>query len=283
MKKIDIRTEWKNHCKEIQVPFEVIETINPYDDTTLFCISGMQKYKKWFSDKSLGYKTVSNIQSCLRLNDLDEIGDGSHLLYFNMIGYFSFRELTVESTIFVWMDFIQNKLGLKVDWVTIHPDKMEEWSKFYDKYNVEVRPDGECIWSDGDIGGYCTEFYSGGLEIGNIVNPLGDCIDCGFGQDRIDFLVNGTTKTKEDILIETILKIIESGYIPGSQKQGYVLRKLLRLVVRQGLTIDHPFFYLEKERQEKLSSKYLKLKDRFKDKPKEWWLDTHGIDTEDYK
>jgi alanyl-tRNA synthetase len=71
------------------------------------------------------------------LNDLDEIGDGSHLLYFNMIGYFSFRELTVESTIFVWMDFIQNKLGLKVDWVTIHPDKMEEWSKFYDKYNVE--------------------------------------------------------------------------------------------------------------------------------------------------
>jgi hypothetical protein len=40
MKK-NIRKEWEEHCKEIGVPFENIETINPYDDTTLFCISGM--------------------------------------------------------------------------------------------------------------------------------------------------------------------------------------------------------------------------------------------------
>ena len=64
----------------------------------------MQQFKSKFKDTNFK-GTLSNIQSCLRLNDLDEIGDGSHLLYFNMIGLFSFRELTVTQTIDIWMEF----------------------------------------------------------------------------------------------------------------------------------------------------------------------------------
>ena len=37
---------------------------------------------------------------------------------------------------------------------------------------VLVRIDNECLWSDGNIGGYCTEFYKNDIEIGNIVNTL---------------------------------------------------------------------------------------------------------------
>lgn len=249
------------------------DNVRSYDETTLFCPAGMQQFKSKFKD--LNYKgTISNIQSCLRLNDIDEIGDGSHLLYFNMIGFFSFREWTVPQTINYWLEFLKI-IGITPDYVTIHPDK-PEWSDFYK--DIEVRFDEECIWSDGDIGGYCTEFYKDGIEIGNIVNPLGTCIDVGFGLERLEMVLNKTSKSKKDTLIETVEKIIESGFIPGNNRQGYLLRKLLRLCHKDNIVIEHQFYYDEVERQEKILVKWERLKDKHKDKPKEWWWDTHGID-----
>jgi len=139
------------------------DNVKSYDETTLFCPAGMQQFKSNFKDLSCK-GTLSNIQSCLRLNDIEEIGDGSHLLFFNMIGLFSFRELTVPQTIDLWMDFL-NRIGIKPDYITIHPDK-EDWRDWYKNYDVEVRYDEVCKWSDGEIGGYCTEFYKNEIEIG---------------------------------------------------------------------------------------------------------------------
>ena len=96
-------------------------SIRSYDDTTLFCSSGMQQFKLDY--KNVDYKnTIGNIQSCLRTNDINEIGDGTHLLYFNMIGLFSFRELSVKETIDLWMDFL-SRIRVRPDYVTIHPDR----------------------------------------------------------------------------------------------------------------------------------------------------------------
>jgi hypothetical protein len=106
------------------------------------------------------------------------------------------------------MKFLTETLQLKIDYTTIHPDK-PEWSQFY---KVPVRNDENCKWTDGEIGGYCTEFYVNDIEIGNIVNPLGNCIDVGFGLERLDLIVNGSkSKTTEEVLSDTILKLIESG------------------------------------------------------------------------
>ncbi len=235
----------------------------------------MQQFKSNYKD--LNYKgTISNIQSCLRLNDMDEIGDGTHLLYFNMIGLFSFRELTIPQTIDLWMEFL-NQVGIKPDYVTIHPDR-KEWVKFYEGYDVDVRYDVDCVWSDGDIYGYCTEFYKDDIEIGNIVNTMGDSIDVGFGLERIEMVLNKSVKTKEETLRDTIFKIIESGFTPTYNKQGSLLRKLLRICYLEGIEIDHQFYHDEIVRQEKIVSKYNRLKKRHEDKSKEWWWNTMGID-----
>jgi len=272
---MNITEEYKSYCEENNINFKIDGNIKSYDETTLFCPAGMQQFKSFFKDEN--HKgTISNIQSCLRLNDIDEIGDGTHLLYFNMIGFFSFRDLSVPQAIDYWMGFLK-RIGITPDYITIHPDK-PEWSKFYDKYRVEVRLDDECIWSDGEIGGYCTEFYKDDIEIGNIVNPLGTCIDVGFGLERIEMVLNNTTKSKEDTLKETVFKMIESGFAPGNNKQGYILKKLLRLCHKNDLVIDHDFYRDEVVRQEKILVKWERLKDKHKDKPKEWWWDTHGID-----
>jgi alanyl-tRNA synthetase len=248
------------------------ESINPYDDTTLFCPSGMQQFKSNYKD--LEYKnTLSNIQPCLRLNDLEEIGDGTHLLYFNMIGLFSFRELTLEYTIDFWIEFL-NLIGITPDYVTLHPDKLE-WSDYYTKHNIEIRLDLECLWSDGEIGGYCTEFYKNGIEIGNIVNTLGTCIDVGFGLERLLLVSTGKEQSKGEVLRDSILKIIESGYEPNHYKQGYVLKRLLRICYRDGIEIDHQYYLDEVKRQDKIKNKYLRLKRKHIDMPKDWWWNTH--------
>lgn len=235
----------------------------------------MQKFKGKFKDKS--YRgTISNIQSCLRLNDIEEIGDGSHLLYFNMIGLFSFRQLSVVETIDFWMEFL-DKIGIMPDYVTIHPDKIN-WKEFYRKYNIEVKMDEGCTWSDGEMGGYCTEFYKNGIEIGNIVNTLGDCIDVGFGLERLEMILNGEYRTKEETIRETIIKIIECGFKPTYNKQGSLLRKLLRICYLESIEVDHQYYRDEILRQEKILNKWNRLKDKHKDKSKEWWWNTHGID-----
>ena len=271
--------QYKTYCKSKGIEFQLNDKVNPYDNTTLFCPSGMQQFKDVFKSKHRG--TISNVQSCLRLKDLEEIGDGTHLLFFNMIGLFSFRLMTVQQTIDFWMEFLEDVLKVKVDHVTIHPDKINEWSKFYDQYDVDIKEDPDCTWTDGSINGYCTEFYKDDMEIGNIVNPLGDCIDVGFGLERLEFFTGNTIiKSKEDTLIETCEKLIYSGYYPSNKEQGYVFRKLLRELYQLGSNWDNDHYQREKIRQEKVTKRYKDIKNRPKyiNQSKEWWFDTMGVD-----
>jgi alanyl-tRNA synthetase len=272
-----ISKEYENFCKSRFIDFKINDTVNPYDNTTLFCPAGMQQFKERF--RAPDGTTVANIQSCIRVQDFDEIGDGSHLLHFNMLGLFSFGELGLPEAINFWMAFIQNTLDISIDTVTIHPDKFDSWKKLYLDYpSLTLKPDPDCTWSDGELGGYCTEFYKDGIELGNIVNTSGKYIDAGFGLERIENVLGYPTKNASDSLQDAIHKIIESGYAPSNQKQGYVLRKLLRAVYNMGDTIDHPFFQQEIERQDRIRIRYERIKDKYTDKSKEWWFDTHGID-----
>jgi alanyl-tRNA synthetase len=235
----------------------------------------MQKYKKEFEDISY-QETFINIQPCLRLNDLEEIGDGTHYLYFRMIGMFSFRELSLEQTIDFWLEFIEDELKLQLSKITIHPKK-EDWRRYYSNQNIEL--DETCTWTDGELGGYCTEFYVNDIEIGNIVNTRGDCIDVGFGFERLLNLVYDIKpKPKEEILKDTCLIIINSGIKPSGTKHGYVLRKLLRTMVYNKYKWDHPLYLKEIERSNKMYDRYLKLSKKHFDKDSNWWWETHGID-----
>ena len=276
----DLIKLYEDFCALKGIPFKLDDSVKSYDESTLFCPAGMQKFKDKF--KNPDNTTIANIQSCIRLNDLDEIGDGTHMLHFKMIGLFSFGKMSLNEAVDFWVEFIRGCLGIRIDYVTIHPDKFDSWKWLYERHKITIKLDSECIWSDGEMGGYCTEFYHDDVEIGNIVNTMDKFIDVGFGFSRINDIINGKNElTKNDILIDAINKIIESGFKPGPQKQGYILRKLLRQLYLGGGTIEHPFFTKEVERQEKAKARYERLKDKHSDKPKEWWFDTHGIDLDE--
>ncbi len=190
-----------------------------------------------------------------------------------MIGLFSFKDKSVGWIVDFWLEFLKS-IDIVPDYFTIHPDK-KDWVDLYP--GLDVRFDRECIWSDGEIGGYCTEFYKNGIEIGNIVNPLDESIDVGFGLERLE-IFHGISRSKEDILRDSVNKIIESGISPSNLKQGYILRKILRESVKNQIRIDHQFYQDEISRQNKIQDRYDKLRNKNLDKSPEWWYDTHGID-----
>ena len=237
----------------------------------------MQRFKNKYQDKN-HKDTFSNVQKCLRLNDLKEIGDSTHYLIFNMLGLFSFRDLSLQETINFWLLFTK-EINNYPDYITIHPDK-KEWVNLYPK-DMEIRFDDECIWSDGVIGGYCTEFYKNDVEIGNIVNTLGDCIDVGFGCERLLVnMISSDKPSKSEILKDTIEVLINSNITLSNNKQGYILKKLLVDFVLSGGNMNNKEFEIVKKNQINVYENYkkMKLKNKYKNKDSYWWLDTIGID-----
>lgn len=278
-KRNEIVRVFGSFCLEHSLPLSFNNSVISPDKSTLFTTSGMQHFKKQFSDENY-FNTFCTIQRCLRLNDLDEVGDGTHYLDFEMIGLFSFRQWTINQSIEFFMNFL-DKLQIKPDYVTIHPDKYEEWSKYYVSYNVEIRKDLECKWSDGNIGGYCTEFFKDNIEIGNIVNPLGTCIDVGFGLERLLLVKNNTHNTnRREILERCCFTIIDSGIELGHHKESSILKKIIITAILEGSTNSHPFFETIRFNLKKNYKNYLKdkVKKHLKDMPDEYFKSSYGID-----
>lgn len=282
---VDIRKEFKEYCRKHLIPGSEINSVKPYDESTLFCIAGMQRFKQQFYEPTNAIPLCYSIQACLRVDDIDLIGDASHFPLFNMLGLFSFNYQRPAQAIAFWINFLAS-IGVKPTHVTIHPNKYDEWKETYLANGItDIRKDEGCIWgvpaspSCPAISGYCTEFFVGDVEIGNIVNPMGTCIDCGFGLERISNIVNHLEPPKPE---ETILKIVTrleaDGYKPSANNQGYILRKVLRKAILTGLHIPHPLAAEEISRQQRNLGRYMKMATAHPEKDDAWWFDTHGID-----
>src|SRR3989338_7842182 len=67
----------------------------PDDPSVLLTTAGMQQFKKYYTGEAdplhdFGSKNTASIQKSFRTSDIDEVGDESHLTFFEMLGNFSF-------------------------------------------------------------------------------------------------------------------------------------------------------------------------------------------------
>ena len=182
------------------------------------------------------------MQYCVRTNDIDEVGDGTHLTFFQMIGSFGFGTYNYESHVQMWSD-IMTDLKIPIDHVDVHPDSQLDYLWLQRGYGVRMNP--ECVWSDGNVGGYCCELFTpDGLEVGNLVNPLQHSVDVGFGYERILQIMEGKSRVDETSLFNQFLDPIsrdhfrtlnvfhEQGIVPGNKGRNYVCRRLIRRFIR---------------------------------------------------
>lgn len=261
------------------------------DTSTLFVIAGMQPIRRLFDVKD--GTELASFQWCVRTNDLQEVGDGSHLTSFVMAGSFASGKYKYLRHCYLWKIII-NRLGIAVDKVTYHPnsDHKQIW-QMLDKKPV---PDVSCTWqaSETDTPSYCSEFFVGDLEIGNMVNPDGDSVDVGFGFERLVQLYEGVSRVDESSLFDQSLSPIARDHVrtlalmtynnlmPGNKGRKYVYRRLIRRLMKE---VDAPrrewsffkYYCEEQDRRELALKTARKAWRKNKHKDEYFWWDTHGI------
>ncbi len=160
------------------------------DPSVLFTTAGMQQFKPYYTagdnaERDFGSRNVVTVQKCIRTGDIDEVGDSTHLTFFEMLGNFSFGGYGRREAITYAYDFITKELGLSISYVTIYKGegivpKDEESKKIWSELdnNLEIREDGsDVFWGPtGDSGPcgptteiYCKNALGKDVEIWNIV------------------------------------------------------------------------------------------------------------------
>lgn len=235
--------------------------------------------------------THGSLQSCIRTNDLDLVGDGFHLTFFQMLGNFHFGG-SYQQSVELWHSLLSD-LGLNNCIIHYHPDRNDHCG-LWERWGYKTEPDPSCRWSDGEIGGDCCEVYCQGLEIGNLVNTLGHSVDVGFGWERLFCVLEGKKRVDETSVFQhncldpvvrdhtrTLNAFWRHNIPPGTKGRNYICRRLLRRVLRldqdhQGTAYDE-WVASEREILRRRLHEARKIWRRYRNMPAEWWWATCGI------
>ena len=167
--------------------------IPPPDDPTLLLTSaGMVQFKPYFMGERRPPKPrLTSVQKCFRVTDVDEVGDASHLTFFEMLGNFSVGDYFKEKAIEWAWEFVTERMKLPKErlWATIYLDDDEArdiWLKI-DVPDERIRRFGkeENFWGPaGNEGpcGPCSEIhydFGGACRQGKPDEQCGPNCECG--------------------------------------------------------------------------------------------------------
>ena len=230
----------------------------PGDPTVLFTTAGMQQFKPYYTNpqdakKDFGSLNTTTVQKCVRTGDIDEVGDATHLTFFEMLVNFSFGGYGRREAITYAHDFITKELKLEISYVTFYKGegvvpRDEESKDIWAGLGVkDIREDGKDVfWGPtGDSGpcGPTTEIYcknadNNDVEIWNIVfNEY----FCEGSRDKLD---RGEAQLKKlDILgIDT----------------GMGFERLLATVQNKKSVYETDVFNNEKNKEERIVADHVK-------------------------
>jgi alanyl-tRNA synthetase len=228
------------------------------DSSVLFTTAGMQQFKKYYTnpreaEKDFGGLNVVTVQKCVRTGDIDEVGDSTHLTFFEMLGNFSFGGYGRKEAIEYAHEFITKEMGLEISYVTVYKGsknvpKDEESEKIWKEIGIKnIKEEGEDVfWGPtGDSGPcgptteiYCKNVSGEDVEIWNIVfNEY----FCDGSREMLD--KGKATLKKLDILgIDT----------------GMGLERLVSIVQKKESVYETDLFNNEQTREERIVTDHVK-------------------------
>jgi len=116
------------------------------DPTVLFTTAGMHPLVPYISgeDHPEG-KRLTDFQKCIRTGDIDEVGDASHLTFFEMLGNWSLGDYFKKESIAFSFEFLTSEkyLGIPVDKISVTAfegdesvPKDEETAKIWESHGI---------------------------------------------------------------------------------------------------------------------------------------------------
>jgi alanyl-tRNA synthetase len=210
----------------------------PLDDASvLLTTAGMQQFKKWYSgEEKPKYLRAATIQKCVRTGDIEEVGDATHLTFFEMLGNFSFGNYFKKEAIIWGYEFIHDELGVsderihfsifKGDDEVPRDDDSERIIKALGDFKIIECDRRDNFWGPTGTEGPCgptVEIYVDGVEVWNLVFneyymqpdksllPLAQKgVDTGAGLERVTATVSGLKSVYDTDEFERILEEIKS-------------------------------------------------------------------------
>ncbi len=210
------------------------------DSSVLFTTAGMQQFKPYYTgamdvEKDFGSLNTASIQKAVRTSAIEEVGDESHLTFFEMLGNFSFGGYEKKEAIQYAHEFITKEMGLPIDYVSVFggdsdvsADEESEkiWKEIDSNIKIEKYGKEDNFWGPTGEEGPCgpsTEIFVNGVEIWNLVFNEFYCskdkkleplkmkgVDTGMGLERLAMVSQGKSNVYEtDLFIATMDKIRE--------------------------------------------------------------------------
>ena len=307
----ELRNLYLNFFKEKNHEIIPSSSIVPENDpTVLFTTAGMHPLVPYLlGETHPNGKRLTDVQKCIRTSDIEEVGDSSHLTFFEMLGNWSLGDYFKKESISYSYEFLTEVLKIPRDKLyftvfegdEIAPRDLESYEAWksvgVDEDHIFFLGKEDNFWILGSGIGPCgpdTEiFYDTGKEkCSNDCNPSCDCgkyleiwnnvfmefykdeqgnltklkhhnVDTGMGLERIICVLNGYDSVYDsDLFVNLKLKLEEisnlkyidnlrsfriimdhirtSTFIlgdyhkitPSNVGAGYVLRRLIRIMIR---------------------------------------------------
>ena len=187
----EIREDFLRFFEEKGCKLYPSSSLVPDDPSLLLTNAGMNQFKEYYQGKrTMPEIGACSCQKCLRTNDIDNIGDATHLSFFEMLGNFSFGGYSKADAIAWAYEFITapEHLGLPKErlYMTVFEDDdeaIELWHEQGVPYDHISRLGADDnFWAAGPTGpcGPCSEIYfDQGEEFGCGGEHCGPgCDDC---------------------------------------------------------------------------------------------------------
>lgn len=217
----------------------------PKDDpTVLFTTAGMQQFKRFYLfPEEAPVACLTTCQKCLRTGDIDEVGDETHLTFFEMLGNFSFGYPEKEGSYFkkeaiemAW-EYLTEELKIEKERISAtyfagdrgipaDEESRDLLKKItgLDSSKILGTDFSETFWSlgtEGSPGGPTVEFYVDGIEIWNLVfneykftggeyvKSESAGVDTGMGLERLVAVMQRKSDIYQTDAFASIIKKIE--------------------------------------------------------------------------
>lgn len=241
----------------------------PVDDpSVLFTTAGMQQFKRYYAfPNEAPSSRVITIQPCIRTSDIDEVGDNTHLTFFEMLGNFSFGYPNSEHSYFkeeaislAWK-FLTEVLNVEIS--RIHAtyfkggkgvprdrESLEILRAIKDLKKIRPQKFEDNFWSlgtEGSPGGPTVEFYIDGVEVWNLVfneyiikdgkyiPTASKGVDTGMGLERLISVVSRQENVYAIDTLDSIFRAIEE--VSARKRSAYP--REFRIVGDHIRTISH--------------------------------------------
>lgn len=245
MKAHDIRITFLKFFEQRGHAIVPSSSLLPDDPSVLLTTAGMQQFKPYYTGSAdplasphtsldgrpIGALSAASVQKSFRTSDIDEVGDKTHLTFFEMLGNFSFGGYFKEEAIRFAYDFFK-EVDLPIHYVTVFAgDKEiprdEESVRIWKELGVtDIREYGreDNFWGPTGTEGPCgpsTEIYVNDVEVWNVVfNEFykekdgtyrkleKPGVDTGMGLERLAVALQGVDNVFETDLFTPILAVL---------------------------------------------------------------------------